>query len=98
MLPRVLEGDEDVQRDGEGEGHGHALGIPVQHPFAARTWARKCRPKLDGHTHSRLSVICIIKEKKKKERKERRNARERKREEAKVYCAYIATDYRYRNS
>jgi hypothetical protein len=39
--------------------------------------------KLDGHTHSRLSVICIIKEKRKRERereKECARARERERE------------------
>lgn len=34
----------------------------------ARECVTKCRPKRDGHTHSRLSVICIIKEEKKREK------------------------------
>jgi len=55
--------------------------------------------KLDGHTHSRLSVICIIKEKRKRERerekecaraRERERERKREKQEARVYCTYIS--------
>lgn len=42
---------------------------------------RKCRPKLDGHTYSWLSVICIIK--KKEEERERESEREKESERKK---------------
>lgn len=84
VLPRVLGDDEE---NGSGTTRASAIDVPsaslCEITFARRTWmrkcVRKCRPKLDGHTHSRLSVICIIK-------KRRRRERERKKEEARVYC------------
>lgn len=36
--------------------------------------------KLDGHTHSRLSVICIIKEKRKRKRETAKEKRNKKQE------------------
>lgn len=56
--------------------------------IAHTTWTRKCVTKckaktVDGHTHSRLSVICIIKEKTKK--KERKREKKMKKQENILY-------------
>lgn len=67
-------------------------------PRDARECVTKCRPKRDGHTHSRLSVICIIKEKKKEKEGEKRESekeRERKKKQDYIVRIYSYGLYRY---
>lgn len=80
MLPRVLEDDKRMLAGRRED--SYIKRIP-QRPYdillrethvGEKVREAKCRPKLDGHTHSRLSVICIIKEKKKRKSEKERES------------------------
>lgn len=89
VLPRALEDDEG---NGRGTARARRYDAPsaslCETTFERRTWGRKCvwtcRPKLDGHTHSRLSVIYIIK-KKEREKSEKEKVSERERKKKQEY-------------